>query len=78
LPRGKARKPVDVPELFNFCHILFIALFSGLLQRLNPLLDRDFKGFWAHFYPLVWEKTQKYFQGSFAGKIFYGVIELQD
>jgi len=21
------------------------------------LLDRGFKGFWTHFYPLVWEKT---------------------
>ena len=22
------------------------------------MLDRGFKGFWTHFYPLVWEKTQ--------------------
>jgi hypothetical protein len=29
LLRGETRKPVDVPELFEFCHTLFIALFSG-------------------------------------------------
>jgi hypothetical protein len=37
--RLETRKPVDVPKLFMFCHVFFIALCPGCLQRLNPLLD---------------------------------------
>ena len=42
LPRVEARKPIDVPELFMFCHVFFIALFSGPVTTLKPFAGQGF------------------------------------
>jgi len=45
LLRGKAREPVDVQELFEFCHALFITLSSDLDKAETPCWTGTLKNF---------------------------------
>jgi len=60
LLRGKAREPVDVQELFEFCHALFITLSSDLDKAETPCWTGTLKNFGLIFTHSFRRRPKKY------------------